>query len=174
MLFFPSGGISIGHMFPQNRQLPHFQRHLPTSRHPRTTVLAAIAIIFALAVPALAQTPDEIRRQYDDALKQLRAAQDRKNELAVANEKLEKQLAAANAEVNRLQTDNAVLAAAAAGVAEKTYQLRARSAALDAFLKTHPDVKTRWDAFIAAPAALALAASAANSLPDWYPASWVQ
>ena len=56
--------------------------------------LFGLILSLALACPAIAQeqTVEQLKAQYDEALKQLQAAQDRKNELANENELLKKQV----------------------------------------------------------------------------------
>ena len=61
----------------------------------RMTRHLGVWIVLGLAGnPVLAQeaTPEQLQVQYDEALKQLQAAQDRKNELANENEQLKRQI----------------------------------------------------------------------------------
>ena len=109
-------------------------------------VLVAAAV-FALKAPcALAQdglSSDQLRRMYDDAVVQLKTAQDRRNELARENEKLrsriiqleqvEKQLQQVQAAVNKL--------------ADQTFQARSEHAAFQEFLTANPSIRIQWQAF---------------------------
>jgi septal ring factor EnvC (AmiA/AmiB activator) len=111
-----------------------------------------MAAVCLLAVPAAAEdkpNPDQLKKAYDDALAQLKAAQDSKNDLAKENERLskqvedlKKQLAAGQGRIENLQrevSDND----------RKTFSLRAYQAAWQSFLKAHPETMIRWKAFLA-------------------------
>jgi hypothetical protein len=77
---------------------------------------------------------------------QLKAAQDRKNELANEYEKLKAQLEALQKqldEANRLLANDS----------ERTYLLRAREAAWNAFLDRDPRLRARWEIFLETPLA---------------------
>lgn len=94
--------------------------------------------------------PDQLKKMYDDALAQLKAAQDRKNELAAENEKLhaqvadqQKQLTVLGAQVESLQRD-------AATQASRTFFLRSYYAAWQRFIAQYPELKVRWEAFLEA------------------------
>lgn len=113
--------------------------------------LCLIAAVFLLAGTALAEdkpNPDQLKRAYDDALAQLKAAQDSKNLLARENDRLAKQIedlkkqaAARDGRIEELQrqvSDND----------QKTFYLRAYQAAWQNFLRAHSDVLIRWKAFM--------------------------
>ncbi len=92
--------------------------------------------------------PDQLKKMYEDALVQLKSAQDRKNELAKENEtikarveELSKQLAAAQAQNQDLQRE-------VAENGDKTFYLRSYRAAWQSFLRDHPDILNRWQQFI--------------------------
>lgn len=101
-------------------------------------VSAAMMLIWAgAATPARAQNepgPEQLKKMYDDALVQLKAAQDRKNELAIENEKLQKQID----EFKRQ----------AAGYAEKTYYLRSHYELWQRFIARYPQLAARWSVFL--------------------------
>lgn len=114
--------------------------------------LCLIAAVFLISGAALAEdkpNPDQIKRAYDDALAQLKAAQDSKSLLAKENERLSKQIedlkkqqAAKDGRIEQLQrqvSDND----------QKTFYLRAYQAAWQNFLRAHSDVLIRWKAFMA-------------------------
>jgi chromosome segregation ATPase len=122
----------------------------------RSHGLIVIALMAALLAPAGAarvsaqENPDQLHRMYDDALKELKAAQERKNQLAEENDKLKstvedlkKQLAAANAQVGDLKRDQAEQA-------DRTFYLRSHYAAWEAFLRQYPELMGRWKAFMEA------------------------
>src|SRR5258708_6417152 len=114
----------------------------------RTTLLAAAIALF-LIIPAGAFAdeevkPEQLKKMYDDALAQLKAAQDRKAELAKENDslnakvqELQKQLAIAQDQVQSLKTE-------VADNADRTYFLRAYHAAWQRFLARSPELMARW------------------------------
>ena len=115
--------------------------------------LWALAVVL-LAIPAHvlhaadAPNPDQLKKMYDDTLVQLKAAQDRKNELAKENENLKakvddlnKQLAAAQAQIQDLRR-------AVADNADRTFYLRSYHAAWQVFLERYPDLMVRWKMFL--------------------------
>jgi DNA repair exonuclease SbcCD ATPase subunit len=116
----------------------------------RWWICAVLLIVFS-AQPLLAQEepkPEQLRKQLDDALANLKSAQDRKNELAGENDKLkerladlEKQLAAAQERLQSQQRDIDEFA-------EKTFFFRARYAAFEEFIAHIPGLAPRWNAFL--------------------------
>ncbi|HVT89912.1 MAG TPA: hypothetical protein VHD56_13745 [Tepidisphaeraceae bacterium] len=103
------------------------------------------AIVFALIGWAGAQeqttNPEEMNRKYQDALAQLKSAQDRKNELAGENEKLTARLAELQKQLDESRRQ-------AATFAEQTFQLRSHKAAWDLFMRRYPALMERWKLFI--------------------------
>jgi hypothetical protein len=92
--------------------------------------------------------PEQLKKAYDDALTQLKAAQERKNQLAAENEKLnstiaglQKELAAANARMEEMKRVDAEHA-------EKSFFLRSHYMAWQNFIKSYPEVLTRWKTFL--------------------------
>ena len=92
--------------------------------------------------------PDQLRRMYDDARNQLKQAQDRKNELAVENDKLnarvvdlQKQLDAA-----KLKLDDA--ARATGDEARRSFSARSQQAAWQVFISADPKLELRWQLFL--------------------------
>ena len=123
-------------------------------RLPMVTLCLSTALAVTCLAPAhraAAQDPgslDQLKRMYDETLGQLKAAQDRKNELAAENERLatrvrelEEQLAATTARVDQYRRD-------AATDAERTFFLRSHYAAWRQFLDRHPDLVARWKVFL--------------------------
>jgi hypothetical protein len=105
------------------------------------------AAVFALQVPGvLAQdglSSDQLRRMYDDAVVQLKTAQDRRNELARENEKLRSrliQLESIQKELDKVQRDANI-------TADKTFQARSEHAAFQEFLAANPFIRIQWQAF---------------------------
>lgn len=111
----------------------------------------AVVVVLVLAGVCLGQdapNPDQLKKMYDDALAQLKAAQDRKNELAAENEKLhgqiaelQKQLTVMGAQLESLQRD-------AATQSSKSFFLRSYYAAWQRFIGRYPELKVRWEAFL--------------------------
>jgi hypothetical protein len=85
--------------------------------------------------------PDQLKKMYDDALVQLKQAQDRKNELAAENEKLQKQLDAAKAREDELNRD-------AATFSQRTFFLRSQQAAWQQFIRHYPKIQAAWDLYL--------------------------
>ena len=107
-------------------------------------VLALLLFTGAIPMTALAQdtnNPDELKKSLADALNQLKAAQDRKNELANENEKLKAKIAEQQKEL-----DDARRVAAECG--QTTWFLRSHYAAWDSFVKRYPRLKAQWDVFL--------------------------
>src|SRR3954463_12818600 len=111
------------------------------------TVLA-LAAGATLAFAQDANSPEQLKKLYGDALTQLKAAQDRKNELATQNEQLtakvaelQKQLDAARGEMLELKRQDAENA-------EKTFYLRSHHAAWQSFVDRYPELKARWKQFL--------------------------
>jgi hypothetical protein len=126
----------------------------------RFTAATAVGMsVLALSSsPALAQeSPDALRKELDDARNQLKAAQDRKNELATENDKLKAQIAAMQKDVDDARRDEATWA-------EKTYTQRARDAAWDVFLDRYPQLRREWRTFLEIGPI-----EPVNALPSWPP-----
>jgi hypothetical protein len=96
----------------------------------------------ARAQDAASNNPDELKKSLADALNQLKAAQDRKNELATENEKLKQKIAEQEQQLTELHRD-------AAEHAARTWHLRSQAAAWEAFLQRYPNLLNRWKVFLA-------------------------
>ena len=121
---------------------------------PYVWVVTALALTGGLCGPgpsALAQdgsNPEQLKKLYDDALAQLKAAQDRKNELATQNEQLTAKLAALQKEVDGLRTEMVELKRRDAESAEQTFHLRSYHAAWTTFIDRYPELKVKWTRFL--------------------------
>lgn len=115
------------------------------SRFPRSCLAAGLCLALFPAVAA-AQDSRDYKKDYEDALAQLKQAQDRKSELNRENEQLKAQLAALEAEAKVLRRD-------AADHAERTFFLRSHYAAWKRFIAANPELKKRWDQYLGAAAA---------------------
>lgn len=116
-------------------------------------VLAAVTVaaVLGLGQPAAAQenpNPEQLKKMYDDALVQLKAAQERKNQLAAENEKLAAEVAGLKKQVEQMQGRMDELKQADAEHAEKTFFLRAHYAAWQTFIRRYPELMARWKVYI--------------------------
>ena len=111
----------------------------------RAAAAAAVVFVTTLINPsAFAQdqaNPEDLNNKYQDALAQLKAAQDRKNELATENEQLKARIA----ELERQADEHR---RAAAEYANNTFFLRAHFAAWQTFIDRYPQLKSRWRVFL--------------------------
>jgi septal ring factor EnvC (AmiA/AmiB activator) len=103
-----------------------------------------VACLHASAAKVSAQDGanlDQVKKMYQDALVQLKEAQDRKSELANENAKLTSHIADLEKQIDTFKHE-------AAGEAEKTFFLRSRFAAWEEFMKQYPDLTERWKAWL--------------------------
>src|SRR3954454_22328305 len=114
----------------------------------RTWVLMALLLSATAAFAEDAPKPEQLKKMYDDALAQLKAAQDRKTELAQENEQLKAQVAELTKERDRLKGEMVELKRNDADLAERTFFLRSQYAAWQSFLSGHPEFKARWEMFL--------------------------
>lgn len=105
--------------------------------------ISALLLFTSTVVAQDAGNVEELRRMHQEAVTQLKAAQDRKNELAVENEKL-------TARIAELETELAQKNIQIAGFAERTWFLRMHYATWNRFIERYPELKARWQAFLAA------------------------
>ena len=106
--------------------------------------IAGLLILLFVAGFARGQanpSPDQMRQLYDDALNQLKAAQDRKNELSNENQMLKNKLA-------DLQKRLDAAKSAADELAEQTVVLRARDAAWERYIALNPQLAVAWRAYL--------------------------
>lgn len=92
--------------------------------------------------------PEQIKKMYDDALLQLKAAQERKNQLAAENEKLKQQIDAMTKEMSAAKSELGELRKVDAAHAERTFFLRSHYMAWQTFAKIHPETADRWQLFL--------------------------
>jgi septal ring factor EnvC (AmiA/AmiB activator) len=114
-------------------------------------VAALIGVILAVARVALAQEApkyDDLKKQYDAAIANLKAAQDAKNGLAAKNEELTKQVESLSKQLGEVMKERDELARQAAAYAERTYDLRSNLAAWQEFMKRYPTLHARWKVFL--------------------------
>lgn len=111
-------------------------------------LLLAATCVFADDKP----NPDQLQKAYDDALVQLRQAQDAKNNLAKENERLGKQIDDLKKQIGVASARIGGLERQVADNDEKTFQLRSIYAAWKSFMKLHPDLLVSWRLYLGADA----------------------
>src|SRR3954466_3787836 len=127
--------------------------------------MTAVALSASVATLALAQdggNPEQLKKQYDDALAQLKAAQDRKNELAQQNEQLTAKVADLQKQLDQSRGEALELKRRDAESAEKSYFLRSHYAAWQGFVDRYPELKARWKRFLETDLP-----NGQNELPEW-------
>src|SRR5438045_7745448 len=107
----------------------------------RLFIVVALLISTSAVVAQDTNNPEELKKSLADALNQLKASQDRKNELATENEKLKAKIAEQQKEVEESRR-------IAADCSQKTWFLRSHYAAWENFLKRYPKLKAQWDVFL--------------------------
>src|SRR5204862_1073840 len=113
--------------------------------------VTAVALSAGVTTFSLAQdagNPEQLKKQYDDALAQLKAAQDRKNELATQNEQLTKKVAELEKQLDQARGEMLELKRQDAENAEKSFYLRSYDAAWTTFIQRYPELKERWKSFL--------------------------
>ena len=110
--------------------------------------VAAVALSAGLALAQEAANPEQLKKLYDDALAQLKAAQDRKNELAQQNEQLTAKVTELQKQLDQLRGEALELKRRDAENAEKTFYYRSHHAAWQAFVENYPELKARWKRFL--------------------------
>ena len=122
-----------------------------------------------LAMGQAEPSPDQMRRMYNDTLHQLQEAQNRRNELAAENDRLnakvadlQKQLDAAQAKLGEEQRRSAEFAS-------RTIDLRTQSNLWHEFLAHDSALQRRWDAFVQDAAVADLPASGSDEIGANWP-----
>lgn len=104
-----------------------------------------VAIVLGMTGMAGAQeqttNPDDLNRKYADSLAQLKAAQDRRNELASENEKLAARITELEQKLKESERREAAFN-------ERTWFLRSHYAAWQSFLRNQPVLLQRWKLFM--------------------------
>lgn len=125
------------------------------ARPARNGLLALVLLLITCSPgtapqPASAQDirPEDMKKMYDDALVQLKAAQERKNQLAAENEKLTAQVNEMKKQIEQMQQQMDDLKRADAEHDQKTFFLRAHYAAWKEFIRQYPDLYGRWKLFL--------------------------
>jgi len=108
----------------------------------------AVVLLVAGVAGGQEVKPEDLKKLYNDTLVQLKAAQDRRAELAAENQKLTARIAELEKQLQPTATQNDQLRRQAADAAERSFFLRTYYAAWTQFNSTHPDVKLQWDLFL--------------------------
>jgi len=114
-----------------------------------------------------ANNPEQLKKQYADALTQLKAAQDRKNELATQNEQLTAKVAELTKQLDQARGEMLELRRQDAENAEKSFYLRSHHAAWQTFIERYPELKMRWKQFLEKDVL-----ATGNELPDLLDPMW--
>ncbi len=128
---------------PENAADSIYNRLILTMGSFMKVVLAILLTgVFSLAARAQDQpTPEQLRQQLQDTQNQLKASQDRKNELAMENERLMARTKHLETEMEQLKREHSILL-------ERTYYMRAHMQAWEVFLNRYPQLRARWSAFM--------------------------
>src|SRR3954453_5674667 len=116
----------------------------------RTWAAAVFVLAAGLALPAVparAQDAGQWKKSYEGGIEKLKAAQERKNQLATENEKLVQQLDAAKKELAAAKARVEELSRTDADHAEKTFFLRSHYMAWQQFVGHDLDLQARWRRF---------------------------
>ena len=141
----------------------------------RVRLIHVLTVVLCAATVAVAQDqpkPEQMKKMYDDALAQLKAAQDRKNELAMQNEQLNSKVAELNKQIDALRGEMVELKRRDAESAERTFFLRSHYAAWREFLGQFPELKVRWELFLGDGKAVTPAAAPTETTDALFDREW--
>ena len=110
-------------------------------------LILSVSVLFLVSTGARADD-GQLQKAYSDTLVQLKAAQDAKNELAGANDKLNKQVEDLKKQLATSQARIRDLERQVSDNDGKTFNLRSFYAAWQTFMKLHPDTALRWKAYL--------------------------
>jgi septal ring factor EnvC (AmiA/AmiB activator) len=128
-------------------------------------------MLIGMATIALAQEPpkpDELKKMYDDALAQLKAAQERKNELGNENEQLKSRLGELEKKLAETQSRADELQAQVNSAADQTFFLRSHYAAWEHFLTRYPNLMAQWKLFLEG----GVLSASPQQEPRWFEPDW--
>ena len=114
----------------------------------RIWAVAALLLSAGLVLAQDGTKPEQLKKMYDDALAQLKAAQDRKTELAQQNEQLTAKVGALTKELDGVRAEMVDLRRRDADGAERSFFLRSQYAAWQSFLDRYPEMKAKWNVFM--------------------------
>ncbi len=102
--------------------------------------LGILSLLLMVSTAMGQQTQEQLQQAYDEALVQLKAAQDRKNELALENQKLQKRIAELEQQYQTTQERLETLE-------NRAYFLREHYAAWHDFVQLNPPIGLMWTNF---------------------------
>lgn len=104
--------------------------------------IAMFVLMTSTSIASAQNTPsiEQLQKSYDEAMVQLKAAQDRKNELALENQKLTRRLA-------ELEQQGADVKLKLEALENRAYFLREHYAAWHDFLRLNPPIAAMWSTF---------------------------
>ena len=114
---------------------------------PRWVWLWAMLGVVSIARGQEPPQGDDLRRRYDETLVQLKAAQDRKNELSTENESLKQKLAETSRQLDQARAENQTLRQEVAESSNRTFLIRSQLAAWEKFVVRYPEIQSRWKVF---------------------------
>jgi len=127
----------------------------------------AVVLLVAAVAGGQEVKAEDLKKLYNDTLVQLKAAQDRRAELAAENQKLTARIAELEKQLQAADAQNDQLRRHAADAAEHSFFLRSYYAAWTQFISTNPDVKRQWDLFLNRSMPPCLPQPAAFFDPQW-------
>ena len=102
-----------------------------------------IGVLASTAVAQNQPSPEQLQTMYQDALNQLKAAQDRKNELATENQKLQKKQAQLEADLTEANRRLAMLR-------DEADQTRDQKLAWQDFISLYSPLRSLWADYVGA------------------------
>jgi len=112
------------------------------------TLLATVLLMAVAARADEALKPEQLKKAYDDTLVQLKAAQNRKAELAKENEALAAKVEELSKQLAASQTQLDAMRRQVADNDDRTFYLRSYHAAWQRFIRRYPEVMTRWKIYL--------------------------
>ena len=110
--------------------------------------LLAVVFVPSVLFAQDAPKPEEWQKLYEDASTQLRAAQDRKAQLAAENSKLADQVKDLQSKLQQANAQVKTLKLECESFDDRTFYLTTYQQFWQMFLKTQPAVRVRWEAFL--------------------------
>ncbi|MDB5356050.1 MAG: hypothetical protein JWN24_2503 [Phycisphaerales bacterium] len=111
-------------------------------------VMAAVLLCATGGFADDAIKPEQLKKMYDDSLVQLKAAQDRKAELAKENETLAAKVEDLKKQLAASQQENQTLKREVGENNQKTFFLRSYHAAWESFIRQYPEMMARWKVYL--------------------------